>query len=255
MPTISVVVCSCLPVEDDRHLRNVARTIGCEHEYIRIDNTAGVHGICSAYNHGANRASGEVIVFVHEDVFFMEPGWGPKLLQKFRADAELGLIGVAGTQYLSAHSAFWPQAGRPFIRGRVIHEIEANDKFFMTIYHREMADAEVVAVDGLFMAMPTSLFRHVQFDAHTFDRFDLYDMDICMQIGRTHKLLVTWDILLKHQSEGRYKDCWRDYAELFLAKYQRELPRSCVAQVPPINNPDTFECYDLKGKVSQATIL
>jgi GT2 family glycosyltransferase len=255
MPRISVVVCSCLPVEDNRHSRNIARTIGCEYEYIRIDNTNGYLGISAAYNQGAKQAKGELIVFVHEDVFFMEPGWGSTLLQKLGADPELGLIGVAGTQYLSGHSAFWPQAGRPFIRGRVIHEIEASDKFFMTIYHREMADAEVVAVDGLFMAIRASLFEHIQFDAHTFDRFDLYDMDICMQIGRTHKLLVTWDILLKHRSDGRYKDCWREYADLFLEKYRSELPRSCVAEVPPINNPDTFECYDLKGKVSQATIL
>lgn len=255
MSKISVVVCSCLPTENTRHSQNVTKTIGCDHEYIRVDNTEGKYGICEAYNIGMKRSTGDVVVFVHEDVFFMEPGWGEVLLRKFAADPLLGLIGVAGTQHLSAQSAFWPQAGRPFLRGRVIHELENDNKFFMTIYHRDRADAEVVAVDGLFMACPRRLFAHIQFDPHTFDRFDMYDLDICMQIGRTHKILVTWDILLKHQSEGRYHDRWRTYADLFLEKYQHELPRSCVAEVPPINNPDSFECYDLRGKVSQATIL
>jgi hypothetical protein len=255
MPKISVIVCSCLPATNTAHAQNIAKTIGCTYEYIRIDNTKGAFGICEAYNKGLRQATGEVVVFVHEDVFFMEPGWGVTLAQKFSADPGLGLIGVAGTQYLSPQSAFWPQAGRPFIRGRVIHELENDGKFFMTIYHRDRADAEVVAVDGLFMACPRSIFEFIQFDPHTFDRFDLYDLDLCMQIGRTHKLIVTWDILLKHQSEGRYHESWRTYADLFLAKYRDELPRSCVTAVPPINNPDSFECYDLRGKVSQATIL
>jgi glycosyltransferase involved in cell wall biosynthesis len=254
MSTVSVVVCSREPAENTRHQRNVAKTIGCEYEYIRIDNTTNKYGICEAYNFGAKQAKGSVILFVHEDVFFMEPGWGPKLLAKFQDDASVGLVGVAGTQYLS-QSAFWPGAGRPYIRGRVIHEIQADDKFYMTVFHRDMVDTPVVAIDGLFMAARASLFKHVQFDAYTFDKFHLYDMDISMQIGRSHTIMVTYDILLKHLSRGDYDHTWKEYAGAFAEKYEQSLPRSCVSGAPPLNNPDTFECCDLRGRVSTDTIL
>ncbi len=252
---ISVVVCSKEPTENNLHERNIARTIGCGFEYIRIDNTDNQYGICEAYNLGARRASGEVTVFVHEDVFFMEPGWGHTLLHKFKTDAALGLVGVAGAQYLCRNHPFWPTSGRPFIRGRVIHQIDSADKFYMTIYHREMTDTEVVAVDGLFLGIRTGLLDHILFDAHTFDHFHMYDMDICMQVGRTHKVIVTYDILCKHLSKGSYDTHWRKYARLFTEKYAHELPRSC-ATIPPIpNNPDTFECYDLRGRLPREHLL
>jgi hypothetical protein len=47
---------------------------------------------------------------MHEDVFFMEGGWAQKLTEKF-SEESLGLIGVAGTQYLFADNpAGWPRA-------------------------------------------------------------------------------------------------------------------------------------------------
>ena len=252
---ISVVVCSRLPKENDEHARNIARTIGCNFEYIRIDNTANRYGICEAYNIGAKRASGNVTVFVHEDVFFMEPGWGPKLLAKYEADDRLGLVGVAGAQYLDETLPFWPGSGRPFVRGRVVHQIDENDKFYMTIYHRDWADTEVVAVDGLFLAIRSAVLKYIQFDAHTFDKFHLYDMDICMQVGRTHKVIVTYDILCKHLSRGSFNDVWRHYAEKFTTKYAAELPKACIDQRPPPNNPDTFECVDLRGRIPRDHLI
>ena len=252
---ISVVVCSRLPANNDLHARNIARTIGCDYEYIRIDNTDNQYGICEAYNLGAKQASGAVTLFVHEDVFFMEPGWGPKLLQKYNADPKLGLVGVAGAQYLDKELPFWPRSGRPFIRGRVVHQIDDADKFYMTIYHRDWADTEVVAVDGLFLAVRSSVLEYVQFDSRTFDKFHLYDMDICMQVGRTHKVVVTYDILCKHLSRGSFNDSWHEYAKLFTEKYAAELPKTCVPLRPVPNNPDTFECVDLRGRLPREHLV
>jgi hypothetical protein len=142
------------------------------------------------------QASGEILVFVHEDVFFAEGGWAIKLEDKFK-DQSVGLIGVAGTQYLFADNPAWVAAGRPFIKGQVIHELDQGSKYFLTVFDWQRGDTEVVAVDGLFFAIKKELFNQIQFDDVTFDGFHFYDLDICMQVHKTHRLIVTTDILVK----------------------------------------------------------
>jgi GT2 family glycosyltransferase len=245
-PDISVIVCSREPPQWDVHEQNVARTVGLSHEYLRIHNQSGQYGICGAYNEGVKRATGSILVFVHEDVFFMEPGWGRVLLDKFESDPSLGLVGVAGTQYLTADHPAWLAAGEPFLRGRVIHEINNGESFYLTVFSWDKTDAEVVAVDGLFFAVRASIFSEILFDSTTFDQFHFYDLDICMQIRRTHKLLVTWDILVKHLSQGTCDAAWQEAGRRFLEKYRQDLPAGCVPSAP-VSGKITFgRNYQLK---------
>ncbi len=252
---ISVVVCSRREPEWDYHERNVIKTIDCEYEYIRIDNSENTYSICSAYNEGVSRSQGDILVFVHEDVFFMEPGWGNVLARKFEKDDALGLVGVAGTQYLSRDHAAWLAAGQPFIRGRVLHETDGGDSFYLSVFSWEKEDAEVVAVDGLFFAIRRDLFQHIRFDEDTFDGFHFYDLDICMQVRKTHKLIVTWDLLVKHLSAGNCDKAWEEAGQRFLAKYKEGLPAHCVDSVPVSKQVNVGTNYNLKGLVSQNIII
>lgn len=249
---ISVVVCSRRDPSDDLHKRNISKTIGVPFEYIRIDNRNNQYGICSAYNEGVKRSTGSVVVFVHEDVFFLEHGWGKVLEDKF-ADNTLGLVGVAGTQYLFKDTPGWVAAGRPYIKGQVIHETDNGNVYNLTVFSWDKNDTDVVAVDGLFFAIRKTLFDTIAFDNETFDGFHLYDLDICMQVGRSHRLIVTKDILLKHQSGGSFDSKWHMYAQKFLAKYKNELPASCTDSTPDLSKRIPFESFDLKGKASQMT--
>lgn len=249
---MSIIVCSRKPREWTLHERNAARTVSLPHEYIRIDNQTGNLGICAAYNLGVRRSHGDILVFVHEDVFFMESGWGGVLKNKFGTDPGLGLIGVAGTRYLSAGSMAWTAAGRPFLRGRVVHELDNGSTFVMTAFSFDKSDAEVVAIDGLFFAVRRELFNRVRFDEATFDRFHFYDLDLSMQVAETHRLLVTWDILVKHLSGGNAGEEWRAAGKKFLNKYRNRLPVSCDGETPdPAQKPQLGINIDLKGKVSQ----
>jgi GT2 family glycosyltransferase len=252
---ISVIVCSKQPASWGFHQRNVQKTVGCEHEYIRIDNSGGRRGICAAYNDGVARAHGDSAVFVHEDAFFMEPGWGAALGNKFASDASIGLIGVAGTQYLFADDLRWHIAGRPFIRGRVVHEGKNGGLFVMTVMSWDKADAEVVAADGLFLAVRRDLFSRIRFDDRTFPGFHFYDLDICMQIRETHRCIVTWDILIKHYSAGKNDEGWHASALAFQEKYRDRLPASTASGIPgPLEQRVGATNYELKGAVPQATI-
>ena len=103
--------------------------------------------------------------------------------------------------------------------------------------------------------MRRELFNRVGFDEATFDRFHFYDLDISMQVAETHRLMVTWDILVKHLSGGNADDEWRVAGEKFLNKYRDRLPVSCGDDQPEPTSKSQFGInIDLKGKVSQETI-
>ena len=251
---LSIIVCSCKDPSCDVHERNVRRTVGTEFEYLKINNRDNPRGICAVYNEGVRRASGDILVFVHEDVFFMEGNWGGVLEQKF-SDCTVGLVGVAGTQYLFADTPGWVAAGRPFIHGHVVHELSDGAVYNLTVFNWDKGDSDVVAVDGLFFAIRKELFNSIRFDELTFDGFHLYDLDICMQVRRTHRLLVTWDILVKHQSGGSFDQTWNSYAQRFLRKYHTALPASCTGAIPDLSRRIPFENFDLKGRAPQVTIV
>jgi GT2 family glycosyltransferase len=251
---ISVIVCSKSgPSSDALHYRNVKKTATGQVDYVCIDNRNGNYGICAAYNIGVEKAVGDILVFMHEDVFFMEPGWDKVLAQKI-ADPSIGLVGVAGTQYLFPDPPGWVMAGRPFIKGKVVHETDNGADFKLTVFSWDKSDADVVAVDGLFFAVRRELFPGVRFDEETFDGFHFYDLDLCMQVLNSHRLIVTPDILVKHRSGGAFDEVWYRYAKLFTEKYRGRLPASSCAGVPDLSKRVPFENFDLRGKVKQVTL-
>lgn len=241
---ISVIVCSRNDPSWNRHSNNVAQTIGSSHEYVRIDNRAGQYGICAAYNKGVDTSKGDILVFVHEDVLFLMKDWGKLLESKFAADPSIGIVGIAGGQVLHQDRPGWCVAGRPFIHGKVIHEV--NGRLLLSAYSWIETDVEVVAVDGLFFAVRRSLFDRIRFDEETFDGFHFYDLDICMQALKTHKIIVTEDILVKHLSGGSFDRVWEKYAYRFTEKHRESLPVNCTEIEPELNrNRGRFETIDL----------
>ena len=254
-PEISVIVCSRKEPADTLHERNVRKTAGAVSvEYVRIDNRDNRYSLSSAYNEGVRRAAGRIVVFIHDDVFFAEGDWGRKLVDKF-SDPTVGLVGVAGTEYLFADNPGWVVAGRPYIHGHVIHELDGGSVYNLTVFSWEREDAEVVAVDGLFFAVRKELFGAISFDETTFDGFHFYDLDICMQVRKTHRCIVTRDILVKHLSGGAFDDVWKRYAHRFIEKYRDCLPASCASTVPDTAHRIGFENFDLRGRAPQVTIV
>ena len=252
---ISVIVSSIQDPSWTLHERNVAKTVAAPCEYLRIDNRGTARGLCSVYNAGVAKATGDIVAFVHEDAFFMAPGWGEALERKFAGDERLGMVGVAGTRYLCGDRMAWTFAGRPYLRGRVVHELDNGADFSMAVFSWDKNDADVVAVDGLFLAIRRSLFDRIRFDERTFDAFHFYDLDISMQVRRTHRIIVTWDVAVQHRSAGRADDGWRLYGRRFLDKYRRELPVSCAETVPDFSQRrQPGMNYDLRGKMSPAII-
>lgn len=207
---ISVVVCHRRRSTVERHRRHVARTIGAQHEYVAIDNEDGAYGICAAYNEGIARSVGDPIVFVHDDVYFLESGWGRRLESALAGDPAIGLIGVAGGRLLCREYMHWLIPGEPMSVNRVFHEYGLHRfprlgglrRLWVALRKPlppETLGMEIAAADGVVLAIRRAALEGRRFDAETFDAFHMYDYDICMQVRRTHKAIVMPDLFIKHK--------------------------------------------------------
>ena len=249
---ISVITCWKRPIAQSIQERNIQKTIGVDHEYIMIDGSSGI-GFAAAYNEGVRRAKGDILVFVPEDLLFMKVNWGVVLFNKFAADPWLGLAGVAGTQFLYGDKYSLTAAGRPYIKGRVVHHMQNGD-FFAAVFSLETGDFPVVACDGVFMAVKASWFRSISFDEATFDGEHFWDLDLCMQLNRSSRLIVTTDIVVKRRSQNNFDKSWNLYGQKFLAKHAGTLPMSCADTVPDPEHFISSQCVNLTGKAPIETI-
>ncbi|HEX3019635.1 MAG TPA: glycosyltransferase [Chitinispirillaceae bacterium] len=249
---ISVITCWSRPVADTIQEKNIAKTIGVDHQYIMVDGSTGI-GLAEAYNQGLAHVKGDIVVLIPEDVLFMKPNWGTVLEKKFASDPWLGAVGVAGTQYLFAEKYSWTAAGRPFIKGRVVHHLENGD-FFAVVFSPENGDFPVVAIDGVFMAIKSSILKDIAFDDECFKGNCFYDLDFCMQINHSHRLIVTTEIVLKRRHVLSFDKVWNSYGQQFLAKHAANLPVSCTDTIPDPQNFISSQVVNLKGKAPIETI-
>jgi glycosyltransferase involved in cell wall biosynthesis len=232
--------------------RNVAKTIGTGYEYLVIDASKGPLRFAAAYNWAVTQAKGDIVVFIADDGYFMNMNWGQALAAKFGQDPSLGVAGVAGTQYLFADKYSWTAAGRPFVKGRIVYHLQNGD-FFAAVFSNEKGDFEVVACDGCFLAVRTALFKSFRFDEQTFGGSHFYDLDFCLQVRSTAKIIVTGDVTVKKMSQTVYEDEWNEAGKAFLHKHQKGLPASCAATIPDPAHIVSSHMVDLKGKASPET--
>ena len=251
---VSVIISAKHVIPQSPLERNIYKTIGSEHELFLINNSAGKASLASIYNLGVKKAKGDILVFMHDDLFFMNRDWGNILSKKFSEQPDVGIIGIIGTEYLFENNCSWTAAGNPFLKGRLVQHLQNGD-FFMVLFSTEKGDFEIVCCSGVFMAVRREVFDSASFDESTFDDFFFHDFDLCMQAREKWRLIVTTDIIAKHRSMGTYGDKWQLYGSRFLEKYKSVLPASCTDLVPNPDNPKSIRVTDLKGKVSQETIV
>jgi hypothetical protein len=249
---ISVITCWKRPEAQTIQERNIQKTIGTAFEYIMIDGSSGI-SLAAAYNQGIAQAQGDIVVFVPEDVLFMKPNWGTVLEHKFATDPWLGMVGVAGSQFLYSDKYSWTAAGRPFIKGRIVQHLENGD-FFAVVFSNENGDFPVIVCDGTFMAVKAAVFQTAIFDEQVFNGSYFYDLDFCMQINRNYRLIISTEIVIKKRSQNAFDKVWNYYGEQFLIKHAASLPLSCADALPDPNNFISSQVVNLKGKAPIETI-
>ncbi|MEO8103645.1 MAG: tetratricopeptide repeat protein [Betaproteobacteria bacterium] len=212
--SISAIVCSIRP-EYFAHIERVLREQFARHKFELI----GIHdarSLCEAYNRGAARASGDILIFCHDDIDIVHADFGERLLRHLES---YDVIGVAGASKLV--NADWGHAGPPHVHGQIVHKPRGQEDF---LYFCAGLQAPVMenqqALDGVFIGMHRKVWEALRFDEASFDGFHGYDIDFTYRAYRAgHRLAVPADLLLIHFSTGGYDLGWQAGNLRFLRKF------------------------------------
>lgn len=226
---ISVIICSANQSELLAVSANIAKTIGVAHEIIAFDNHDGSRGICELYNQGVQSAQYDLLCLMHEDIEMQTVGWGEKVMEIFKQNSRLGLVGVAGGGYKSLVPSGWYNA-----------DLELNGAFYCCLIQgfkhsgiEEYVDyrnprneqlSKVAAIDGCWMCTRKEIALKYPFDETLLTGFHAYDIDFSMAIGQAHDVAVTYEILLRHFSEGSFSGEWESETLKIHEKWSARLP-------------------------------
>jgi hypothetical protein len=229
-PLVSVVTCSIDPARFERVRASWARAFGDDPwELIGIHDA---RSLGEGYARGFARAKGDLVVFSHDDIEILTGSVGRALSD---ALAAADVAGLAGTTLLAGPAFAW--SGKRFARGRIAEPAKGREGIDLVVFNPvPRVTAGMQALDGVFIAATRRAVETVGFDAATFDGFHLYDMDFTY---RAHlaglRVAVTPDIVIRHDSTGRFDAKWQDYAGRFLAKFPgilRERQPSDMLRIP-----------------------
>jgi len=190
--------------------KNIAQTIGnIEWEWCYIDNLRNNKGICQVYNQAAANANGDILCFVHEDVFFKTSGWGENLELAFKETEKPGIIGIAGSRLIISPQAGWYNFTNPDLnRYNVIQNYQNGTKKKLYINPEKEKNSKVLLVDGVLMCMKKETWAEFPFNEQLLDGFHFYDIDISMRVSLKYNNYVTYAFEIEHLSEGSINNNW-----------------------------------------------
>jgi hypothetical protein len=224
---ISIIISSSNPEYLSAVKKNIDETVGIPYEIIAVPNGDGKKGICEVYNAAGAKAKYDVLCFMHEDVILHTQAWGRKVAE-ILSDPEIGLLGVAGSTYKTLTPGGWAPPALPPSRYKTnfLQHFKFAEKERIHDYYNSdnESTSQVVTVDGVWMCTRKEIFEQFKFDEQMLKRFHGYDIDYSLQVGSAYKVMVTFEVLLEHFSEGNYSDEWLDAMFLVHEKHKQILP-------------------------------
>jgi len=218
---VSVVICSIDAAKFARVSENYRALFDAREVEI-----VGIHdarSLADGYNRGIARARGEHIILSHDDIEILTPDFADRVHRHLE---QFDLIGVAGTTRLVTGK--WESAGDPYAF-LLISSPWPEPAGYLTVLRGggPLVVPRIQALDGVFMAMRRKVAESISFDEELFDHFHLYDLDFSFRAYRAgFALAVCRDILVLHQSMGKFDAVWAKYRQRFETKHRELLPDS-----------------------------
>lgn len=214
-PSFSVIVCS-IDAGKFAQISAAYRRLLAGHrcEIIGIHDAAS---LAAGYNRGIQQASGDILIFSHDDILILDPDFAAKVVHRL---THFDLLGFAGASKLV--SDLWAGADLPFLHGVIAHAPAQSRQITLDVFGALQwpVAGEIKAIDGLCMIARADVARQVGFDAVTFDGFHLYDLDFSFAAYRAgYRIGVCCDIPLIHHSAGKFDSRQQHYADRFLEKH------------------------------------
>jgi len=239
-PFFSVIVCSIDPwkfAQVSTHYERLLKDV--PHEIIGIHDARSLTG---GYNSGLQRARGDIVIFSHDDMTFIDPEFAQKIGERMQAWDILGFAGAQRMVY-----PVW-YAAQECLAGAVAHWSTHDGPLMnFVIYGAENwpVTGGIETLDGMCMIARHEVATAVGFDADTFDAWHLYDLDFSFAASLAgYKIGVCCDIPCIHTTTslenpdqaGFRSPQYYKYAQRFIQKYKdrREIPHVFGKQVQAI---------------------
>ena len=223
---LSIIVSSVSPQLLASLKINLAETVGVPYELLSYDNADGSSGICAVYNRGIKEAKYDILCFMHEDIIIKTTNWGQVVTDIFKNNPQIGLVGVAGSSYKPLTPSGWLGQGTDSACINLIQHFKHTGKAAVHDYERPdgIELPRVATVDGVWFCTPKSVAQEFLFDEDTFKAFHAYDLDFSLSVGQKYEVVVTYDVLMEHLSEGSYDAQWMQETLKLHDKWRKILP-------------------------------
>lgn len=174
--------------------------------------------MAAGYNEGMQASDAKYKIYLHQDVFIVYRGFLQSLLDIFKSGADIGMIGMVGSEKMPPDGVMWNGYRKGNLYGAFSAEMPYEN------YRYALSDGlhEVQAVDGLLMA--TS--RDIAWREDILDGWDFYDVSQSFEMLRAGYRVVVpeqknpWcvhdDGILNLRMYDKYRRiCLKEYKEYF----------------------------------------
>jgi len=178
------------------------------------------------YHEAMEASDAKYKIYMHQDVFVLYPYFLQSVLDIFTSDAEIGMIGIVGTEKMSVDGVMWHN----WRRGELYSgDMEGRfDEMSYDSYQYRISDGlwNVQAVDGLMII--TS--KDIPWRKDIFDGWDFYDVSQSFEMIRAgYKVVVPeqkipWCLhddggMLNLKNHNKYRRvCLQEYPEFFASE-------------------------------------
>ncbi|MBN2099221.1 MAG: methyltransferase domain-containing protein [Dehalococcoidia bacterium] len=179
-------------------------------EPILLDNRDGRYrSAAQALNDGGRRATGDFIMFIHQDMWLATPTWLEDAERLLKTLPDAGVAGVAG---MSDRGRNWYD--------RVKFSISVFGADERAEVGRVHHPTEVQTLDECVLIVPKPVFDRLPFDETTFDGWDSYGIDYCLSAKQLGLKAYVLPLPCSHCCARACYPLWH-FGDLF--KYEKRL--------------------------------
>ncbi len=193
---------------------------GVEHEVLT---TVGAVSIAAGANAAAERARGDVILFVRDDAETLSPDLAGAAR---RALEQCDIVGVAGAARLV--SPGWFHGGPPNLYGQIANANALTGAVMVMLYQPapEPLVLGMQALDGCMFAASRGVFGKVRFDEARFPTEHLFDADFFFSAHLAGLSLgVSMEMHALIPLKTGVEPAWEQAAQRFWSKHGKRLPK------------------------------
>lgn len=172
----------------------------------------GAVSMAAGYNEGMRASDAKYKVYLHQDVFIVNPDFIQNIIDIFRKDPQIGMIGMIGSPRLPDTGIMWDDERC----GAIYVPAYNKEPLFRPGGDGELTEVE--AIDGLLMITQYD----IPWREDLFDKWDFYDCSQSQEfIRRGYKIVVPWmkEPWCLHDSTISYMTFYDGERQKFLGEY------------------------------------